>query len=67
MRLPLFRRMDVGRRRRISFANEERRDEGSLEVVTSTRGSTMPESWAYSSSRSSSSSMVLSGRVSSYL
>ena len=43
-RLPLFKRIEVGRRRRISLANAERRDEGSREVVTRTRGSTIPES-----------------------
>lgn len=66
-RFPLFKRIDVGRRRRISFAKEESREDGSREVVTRTLGSTMPESCAYSSSKSSSSSFVRSSRDSSYL
>ena len=55
MRLPRLSRIDVGRRRRISLANAERRVEGEREVVISTRGSVIPLRWAYSSSRSSSS------------
>jgi hypothetical protein len=44
MRFPRFSRIDVGNNSRISLANEDRRVEGSLEVVTSTRGSTIPDS-----------------------
>lgn len=63
-RFPRFRRMDVGRRRRISFANAASRVEGEREVVISGRGSTMPERWAYSSSRARASSVE--SAVSSY-
>lgn len=66
-RFPRLSRIDVGKSNLISFANDERRDDGSRDVVTKTRGSTMPESCAYSSSRSSSSFAVRSGRDSSYL
>lgn len=67
MRFPRFNRIEVGSNNRISFAKLDNRVEGSLEVVTSTRGSTMPERCAYSSSRSNSSFAVKSGRASSYL
>jgi hypothetical protein len=66
-KFPLFKRMDVGRSNLISLAKDDSRDEGSLEVVTKTRGSTIPDSCAYSSSKSSSSFAVKSGRDSSYL
>lgn len=66
-KFPLFRRMDVGRSNLISLAKDDRREEGSLEVVTRTRGSTIPDSCAYSSSKSSSSFAVKSARDSSYL
>ena len=67
IRFPLFSRMEVGNSNRISFANEDNRVEGSLEVVTRTRGSTIPDNCAYSSSKSSSSLTVKSGLDSSYL
>ncbi len=67
IRLPLLRRIEVGSRSLISFAKEDSRDEGSREVVTRTRGSITPLSWAYSSSSSNSSSVVRSARDSSYL
>lgn len=44
IRLPRLRRIDVGSNNLISFAKDPSRDEGSRDVVTSTRGSTMPES-----------------------
>lgn len=44
IRLPRLRRIDVGSNNRISFANEDNRVEGSRDVVTRTRGSTIPES-----------------------
>jgi hypothetical protein len=44
IKFPRFSRIDVGSNNRISFANEESLVEGSREVVTNTRGSTMPES-----------------------
>lgn len=53
--VPLLRRMEVGRSKRISLANAERRVEGDREVVISGRGSTMPDKWAYSSSIASTS------------
>jgi hypothetical protein len=43
--------MDVGRRRRISLANDARRVEGLRDVVISGLGSTIPERCEYSSSR----------------
>jgi hypothetical protein len=43
IRLPLFKRIDVGSNKRISFAKAERRVDGSREVVTRTRGSTIPD------------------------
>src|SRR5258708_5826231 len=46
MRLPRFRRMDVGSKSLISFAKEDSRDEGSLDVVTKIRGSLTPLSLA---------------------
>lgn len=67
MRFPRLSRMAVGSSNRISFAKEANRVEGSREVVTSTRGSTIPDSCAYSSSKSSSSLTVKSGFDSSYL
>ena len=67
IKFPRFSRIDVGSSNRISFAKEESRVEGSREVVTRTLGSTMPESCAYSSSKSSSSFTVKSGLDSSYL
>ncbi len=62
--VPRLRRMDVGINRRISFANAERRVDGEREVVTRGLGSTIPERWAYSSSRDS---WISVGAVSSYL
>lgn len=62
IRLPRFRRMEVGRSRRSSLANAARREEGEREVVMRMRGSTMPLRWAYSSSIER-----LSGWDSSYL
>lgn len=44
MRFPRFRRIEVGINNLISFAKAESLDEGSLEVVISTLGSTIPES-----------------------
>lgn len=41
--VPRFRRMEVGSRRRISFAKAESRVEGEREVVTRGRGSVIPE------------------------
>ena len=72
MRFPRFRRIEVGKRRRISFAKVLRRAEGEREVVTMGRGSIRPEVRVYSSSRSSMSwSSYLdpagAGRDSSYL
>lgn len=49
--VPRFKRMDVGSRRRISFAKAESRVEGLREVVIKGRGSMIPERCAYSSSR----------------
>ena len=43
MRFPLFNRIDVGSSNRISFAKDDSLVEGSLEVVTKTRGSTIPD------------------------
>jgi len=43
-RFPRLSRIDVGKSNLISFANDESREDGSLEVVTRTLGSTMPES-----------------------
>ena len=63
--LPRFSRMEVGRSSRISLAKEERREEGSREVVTRIRGSTTPDSWAYSSSSERVSERVSVGRDSS--
>ena len=48
--VPRLRRMEVGKSKRISLANAERRVDGDREVVTSGRGSMMPDKWAYSSS-----------------
>lgn len=67
IKFPRFSRIDVGSSNRISFAKDDNRVEGSLDVVTRTRGSTIPESCAYSSSRSRSSFTVVSGLDSSYL
>src|ERR1700679_2167891 len=66
-RLPRLRRIEVGSNSLISFAKEDRREEGFRDVVTRMRGSTTPESWAYSSSKANSSSTVRSARDSSYL
>jgi hypothetical protein len=66
MRVPRFNRTDVGRSNRISLANADSRDGGSREVVTNMGGSTMPNSCAYSSSRSSYSCLLRSGPDSSY-
>ena len=52
IRLPRFNRIDVGSRSRISLLKVERRVEGSLEVVTSGRGSVRPDRREYSSSKS---------------
>jgi hypothetical protein len=43
-RFPRLRRIEVGSNNLISFANAERRVDGSREVVTKTRGSTIPDS-----------------------
>jgi hypothetical protein len=72
MRFPRFRRMAVGRRSRTSFEKPLRRVEGERDVVTRIRGSDSPDRRAYSSSISSSSSLVSPegpgvGRDSSYL
>ena len=66
MRFPRLRRIAVGSINLISFAKAARRLEGSLDVVTRTRGSTMPDRALYSSSRSSSSLRLRSARDSSY-
>jgi hypothetical protein len=63
---PRLSRTAVGKSNLISLAKDESLEEGSLEVVTSTRGSTMPDSCAYSSSRSSCSFVVRSPADSSY-
>ncbi len=63
---PRFRRNAVGSRSRNSLANVDRREEGFLDVVTRTRGSTMPDNSAYSSSMSIASATLRSGRDSSY-
>lgn len=52
---PRFRRIEPGSNSRISFEKAANRVDGSRDVVTSTRGSTIPDKCAYSSSRSSSS------------
>ena len=52
IRLPLFKRMEVGSRSRISLAKADKRVEGEREVVTKGRGSVIPDRWAYSSSMS---------------
>lgn len=52
MSVPRLRRMEVGSSSRISLAKAESRVDGDLEVVTSGRGSVMPDRWAYSSSMS---------------
>ena len=57
----------MGRRRRISLAKAESREEGEREVVIRTRGSTNPERLEYSSSRSRDSWMGSSGWDSSNL
>lgn len=44
IKFPRFSRIDVGSSNRISLAKEDSLVEGSLEVVTSTRGSTIPDS-----------------------
>lgn len=67
IRFPRLSRIDVGNNNRISLAKEDNRVEGSRDVVTKTRGSTIPESCAYSSSKSNSSFTVKSGLDSSYL
>lgn len=58
MRLPLFKRIDVGSSNRISFANVLSRADGDRDVVTSGRGSTKPDVRAYSSSTSMNSSSL---------
>lgn len=69
IRLPLFKRMDVGRSKRISFAKVLSRADGDRDVVTRGRGSTKPDVRAYSSSTSmmSPSFPCPDGRDSSYL
>ena len=62
---PRFSRIAVGSSRRISLAKDDSRAEGSLDVLTNTRGSTTPLRCAYSSSSSSSSSAVRSALDSS--
>lgn len=62
-RFPRFKRIDVGRRRRISFAKAASRVEGEREVVIKGRGSAIPDRCVYSSSRARASS--LEGAVSS--
>lgn len=61
--MPRFKRMEVGRIRRISLANAESRVDGEREVVTRGRGSAIPDRWLYSSSISSG----LAAIASSYL
>lgn len=61
--VPRFKRIDVGRRRRISLAKADRRVDGEREVVTRGRGSAIPDRWLYSSSTSSG----LAATASSYL
>lgn len=53
IKVPRFKRIDVGRRSRISFAKAASRVEGERDVVIKGRGSAIPERWLYSSSRSS--------------
>lgn len=60
IRVPRLSRIDVGRSKRTSLANAERRVEGEREVVTRGLGSMIPERWAYSSSISSWASAVSS-------
>jgi len=64
---PRFKFMEPGKTSLISLENDDSREEGSLEVVIRTRGSTIPERCEYSSSKFNSSSNVSSGRDSSYL
>lgn len=66
-RFPLFNRILVGNNNLISFANVPSLLLGSRLVVTRILGSTTPLNCPYSSSSPSSSSTVLSARVSSYL
>lgn len=61
IKVPRFKRIEVGRRSRISFAKAASRVEGERDVVIKGRGSAIPERWLYSSSRSS------AGPASSYL
>lgn len=53
IKVPRFKRIEVGRRSRISFAKAASRVEGERDVVIKGRGSAIPERWLYSSSRSS--------------
>lgn len=61
IKVPRFKRIEVGRSSRISFAKAASRVEGERDVVIKGRGSAIPERWLYSSSRSS------AGAASSYL
>lgn len=67
MRLPRFKRIDVGNSSRISLEKAARRVEGLREVVTSGRGSERPESMEYSSSIESWAAAESGSRDSSYL
>ena len=61
-RVPRFKRIEVGNSKRTSFAKALSLLEGEREVVMRTRGSTIPDRCAYSSSSASSSSVVRSAR-----
>ena len=52
IKVPLFNRIDVGRRSLISFANADNFVDGDREVVTIGLGSVIPDKWEYSSSSS---------------
>ena len=67
MRLPRFKRIDVGKRSLISFEKVLSLVEGLLEVVTKGRGSDNPESSEYSSSMLCCASADSGSRDSSYL